>query len=384
MTNITALRNHLSNVIYIENNFGLDLFKSKVEVEQGGLEDFEDALDMRQPPAAVANQPSVDETSVDNKSRSLSDFFGTLQRNVADINILPYYYDASVFWTQTDALKKKLSHFPLIIIDWQLEEKDVKKTGIDVLETIIQDNEIVMFANKRTRNLNEIIEALENFTIDNYGYLPQLFLSVKQQIENKTATLYNEFMGLDSMMLPQLIMDEAYDYEGLQEEVIGSIIINKLRSNLVIDKHDFSYGYVVLDKLLNTSFSEESYNKAIHALKNSPRGITYEICKQRIQKILEQKCLKGFDFNSLNDAAQIFFTGDTNDPFGGLLEEKKNVKRKEQIWSFILFLSICCDEKYYSKYAKLLSLIKLTDYKEDLRWTVKECGEDVKARVLVQ
>lgn len=426
MTNITALRNHLSNVIYIENNFGLDLFKSKVEVEQGGLEDFEDALDMRQPPSAVASQAPVDETSVDNKSRSLSDFFGTLQRNVADINILPYYYDASVFWTQTDALKKKLSHFPLIIIDWQLEEKDVKKTGIDVLETIIQDNEIlhyyviysneissamtsfsqkftdvkigvikengvialdnaiVMFANKRTRNLNEIIEALENFTIDNYGYLPQLFLSVKQQIENKTATLYNEFMGLDSMMLPQLIMDEAYDYEGLQEEVIGSIIINKLRSNLVIDKHDFSYGYVVLDKLLNTSFSEESYNKAIHALKNSPRGITYEICKQRIQKILEQKCLKGFDFNSLNDAAQIFFTGDTNDPFGGLLEEKKNVKRKEQIWSFILFLSICCDEKYYSKYAKLLSLIKLTDYKEDLRWTVKECGEDVKARVLCQ
>ena len=41
MTNITALRNHLSNVIYIENNFGLDLFKSKVEIECGGLEDFE-------------------------------------------------------------------------------------------------------------------------------------------------------------------------------------------------------------------------------------------------------------------------------------------------------------------------------------------------------
>ena len=67
MTNITALRNHLSNVIYIENNFGLDLFKSKVEVEQGGLEDFEDALGMRQAPSAVANQTPVDETNVDNK-----------------------------------------------------------------------------------------------------------------------------------------------------------------------------------------------------------------------------------------------------------------------------------------------------------------------------
>ena len=143
MTNITALRKHLSNVIYIENNFGLDLFKSKVEVEHGGLEDFEDALDMRQPPAAVANQPSVDETSVGNKSVLLSDFFGTVQKRAADMNILPYYYDASTFWPQTDSLKKKLSHFPLIIIDWQLEEKDVKRTGIDVLETIIQDNEIL-------------------------------------------------------------------------------------------------------------------------------------------------------------------------------------------------------------------------------------------------
>ena len=426
MTNITALRNHLSNVIYIENNFGLDLFKSKVEVEQGALEDFEDALDMRQPPAAVANQTPVDETGIDNKSVLLSDFFGTVQRHAADINILPYYYDVNAFWDQTDSLKKKLSHFPLIIIDWQLEVKEVKRTGIDVLETIIQgneilhyyviysneissamtsfsqrftdikigeikengvialDNAIVMFANKRTKNLNEIIEALEKFTIENYGYLPQLFLNVKQQIENKTAALYNEFMGLDSMMLPQLIMDEAYDYEGMQEDVIGSIILNKLRSDLVIDKYDFSYGYVVLDKLLNTSFSEESYNKAMSGLKNSPKSMSYELCKQRIQKILEQKCLKGFDYNSLKDAAQIFFTGDTNDPFGNISEEKKNVKRKEQIWSFILFLSICCDEKYYSKYAKLLSLIKLTDYKEDLRWTMQECGEDIKVKALCQ
>lgn len=426
MTNITALRNHLSNVIYIENNFGLDLFKSKVEVEQGGLENFEDAIDMRQPPSAVANQTPVGETDIDNKSVLLSDFFGTAQRKAADINILPYYYDASVFWTQTESLKKKLSHFPLIIIDWQLEEKDVKKTGIDVLETIIKDNEIlhyyviysneissamtsfsqkftdvkigvikengvialenaiVMFANKRTRNLNEIIEALEKFTIENYGYLPQMFLSVKQQIENKTAALYNEFMGLDSMMLPQLVMDEAYDYEGMQEEVIGSIIINTLRSDLVIDKYDFSYGYVVLDKLLNTSFSEESYNRAIGGVKNSPRGMTYELCKERIQKILEQKCLKGFDFNSLKEAAQIFFTGDTRESFENASEEKKMFKRKEQIWSFILFLSICCDEKYYSKYVKLLSLIKLTEYKDDLRWTIQECGEDIKAKALCQ
>lgn len=426
MTNITALRNHLSNVIYIENNFGLDLFQSKVELEHGDLENFEDALSMRQSPSAVAIQTTVDETNIDNKSDSLSNFFGAVQRNAADINILPYYYDASVFWTQTDSLKKKLSHFPLIIIDWQLEEKDVEKTGIDVLQTIIQDNEvlhyyviysneissamtsfsqkftdvkigevkengvialenaIVMFANKRTRNLNEIIEALEKFTVENYGYLPQLFLSVKQQIEDQTAILYNEFMGLDSMMLPQLIMDEAYDYEGMQEEVISSIIINKLRSNLVIDKHDFSYGYLVLDKLLNTSFSEESYDKAIRALKNSPRGITYDICKQRIQKIIEQKCLKGFDFNSLKEASQIFFTGDTHEPFENASDGKKMSNRKVQIWSFILFLSICCDEKYYSKYVKLLSLIKLTEYQESLCWTLSDCGEDIRAKALCQ
>lgn len=426
MTNITALRNHLSNVIYIENNFGLDLFQSKVELEHGGLEDFEDALSMRQSPSTVAIQTPVDETNIDNKSDSLSNFFGAVQRNAADINILPYYYDASVFWTQTDSLKKKLSHFPLIIIDWQLEEKDVEKTGIDVLQTIIQDNEvlhyyviysneissamtsfsqkfadvkigevkengvialenaIVMFANKRTRNLNEIIEALEIFTIENYGYLPQLFLSVKQQIENKTSVLYNEFMGLDTMMLPQLIMDEAYDYEGMQEEVISSIIINKLRSDLVIYKHDISYGYVVLDRLLNTSFPEDAYKRAIERINKAPKRMTYKICKERIQKIIEQKCLKKFDFNSLKEAAQIFFTGDTNESFGDLSEEKKNAKRKEQIWSFILFLSICCDEKYYSKYVKLLSLIKLTEYKDAFRWTLQDCGEDIKAKALCQ
>ena len=107
MTNITALRNHLSNVIYIENNFGLDLFQSKVELEHGDLENFEDALSMRQSPSAVAIQTTVDETNIDNKSDSLSNFFGAVQRNAADINILPYYYDASVFWTQTDSLNPR-------------------------------------------------------------------------------------------------------------------------------------------------------------------------------------------------------------------------------------------------------------------------------------
>ena len=99
-----------------------------------------------------------------------------------------------------------------------------------------------------------------------------MFLSVKQQIENKTASLYNEFMGLDSIMLPQLIMDEAYAYEGMQEEVISSIIVNKLRSDLVIDRQDISYGYFALDKLLHTNFSEESFVKAMDGIKNPPKN----------------------------------------------------------------------------------------------------------------
>ena len=427
MTNMTALRNHLSNVIYIENNFGLDLFKTEINITKDDTDDFEDAIMMRQEPSLVANESTASEENLQSNEISISDFFSAVQRHNSDVNIMPYYYDSSMFWNQTHLLKKKLSHFPLIIIDWQLEENDSPKTGMDVFEEIIKDNQIlhyyviysneiskaitsfsekftdikfgeikedgiavidnaiVMFANKRTRNIDDIISALENFTIMNYGYLPQQFLSIKQQIENKTAALYNNFMGMDSIMLPQLVMDEAYDYDGMQEEIISSILINKLRSELVIDKQKVSYGHLVLQRLLNTKFSKETYETAIKSLKKPPKEISYEICNERIKQILDSKCLKEFDFISLKNAAQIFFSGDIKETFDvSWPEHKKNAKRKEQIWSFILFLSICCDEKYYDKYLRLLSLIKLTIYQDSYCWTLQDCEDDVKAKALCQ
>ena len=78
MTNITALRDHLSNVIYIENNFGLDLIKSKVEVEMGDWDDFEEAITMRQSPALVANQSFDNEANINNNAVSISNFFAKL------------------------------------------------------------------------------------------------------------------------------------------------------------------------------------------------------------------------------------------------------------------------------------------------------------------
>lgn len=427
MTNTNAaLRKHLSNIIYIDNGFSLELFKPAPVLPEQLDVDLEEEVAIRNSPGVIVDTSGEPYVVGEQNTMTVEAFFGATQNYTPDLNIMPYYYDPVNFWSNLDYIKQKLSHFPLIIIDWSLEGEGGKKTGIDVFDEIVKDSEIlhyyviysnevaravdefkskyqdiqlgtisenniavvkdavIMFANKQNCNANHIIEKLTSFTVENYGYLPQLFLSVKQQIENRTAILYNEFMGLDSIMLPQLIMDEAYDYEGMQEEVISSIIINKLRSDLVIDKQDINYGYVVLHKLLNTSFSEEAYSESITKIKNLPKQLTYENCKERIQKILEQKCLKSFDFNSLKEAAQIFFTGDTNETFGNISEEKKNIKRKEQIWSFILFLSTCCDEKYYSKYVKLLSLIKLTEYDDSFQWTMQECTETIKAKSLCQ
>ena len=429
MTNITALRNHLNNVIYIENNFGLDLFKSKVEVECGGLEDFEDALGMRQPPSAVASQAPVDETSVDNKSRSVSDFFGTVQRNAADINILPYYYDASVFWTQTDSLKKKLSHFPLIIIDWQLEEKDVEKTGIDVLQTIIQDNEIlhyyviysneissamisfsqkfadvkigevkengvialenaiVMFANKRTRNLNEIIEALEKFTIENYGYLPQLFLSVKQQIENKTSVLYNDFKGLDTMMLPQLITDEAYSYYGLEDELLKTFIMNKLCDNLKIaDNASESYIKNSIRRLLKKEVSQEAFEKAMEVCNKKfkePVALTFAEYKDRCSQILTLNYMDLDILPSLKLAAYLFVKGKT---CGVKIEDVIALSNadKDNVYIFTLIISLCNDEDFLSNYVKLYKFIKLIEYKNDKKCSIKEFVDESKYNIICQ
>lgn len=426
MTNITALRDHLSNVIYIENNFGLDLIKSKVEVEMGDLDDFEEAIAMRQSPAFVANQSSDNEVNIDNNAVSISNFFGAVQRQTPDINILPYYYDESVFWDKIDSFKKKLSHFPLIIIDWQLEERESGKTGIDVFDTIIKNNEvlhyyvmysneissavtsfsekytdikmgeirengvvmidnaIVMFANKRTKNINDIIDALEKFTIDNYGFLPQLFLSVKQQIEEKTASLYDDFMGLDSALLPQLVVDEAYDYSGMEEEVISSIVMNKLSSDLSMNRKGITYGKSVLLNLLNTQYFEENFELAKKIFKKA-LPITFTVFCERIEKIKEQNIVNGFDFDSLKNASQFILTGSTEERFDpSISESKKNEIRKSNINKFIFLLVACNDRGFYQKYAKLLSLIKFTEYDEKNQLKLSSLGVDASAVLLCQ
>ena len=426
MTSITALREHLSNVIYIENNFGLDLIKSKVEVEMGDWDDFEEAITMRQSPALVANQSFDNEANINNNAVSISNFFGAVQRQIPDINILPYYYDESVFWDKIDSFKKKLSHFPLIIIDWQLEERESGKTGIDVFDTIIKNNEvlhyyvmysneisnavtsfsekytdvkmgeiredgvvmidnaIVMFANKRTKNINDIIEALEKFTIENYGFLPQLFLSVKQQIEEKTASLYDDFMGLDSALLPQLVVDEAYDYSGMEEEVISSIVMNKLSSDLSMNRKGITYGKSVLLNLLNAEYSEENFELAKKIFKRA-LPITFAVFCERIRKIKELAIVNDFGFDSLKNASQFLLTGSTEERFDSSTSEiRKNEIRKSNINKFIFLLVACNDGCFYQKYAKLLSLIKFTEYDEDNRLQMGSLGVDASVVSLCQ
>lgn len=423
----TVLRRHLSNVIYIENHFGLDLFKPSSTSGEEPEVDFEDMIMVRRDPASVAESEVTPDLSDESRVIAVEDFFRETQNYATDLNILPYFYEPEKFWANKEEFKCKLAHFPLVIIDWRLETGEDAKTGIDVFDEIIKDNDIlhyyviysnelsgaiaafkckhpeaqvgnisenevavvngnaiVMFANKRTSNIGFIIEKLASFTEDNYGYLPQLFLSVKQQIENRTATLYNDFMGLDSMLLPQLIVDEVYNYEGMQEEVILSLIVNKLRDDLRIEKQEDCYGKLVLIKLLNVEFLEDAFEYAKTVVKKAPQ-ITLEEFKSRIKKIIELDCIKSFDFDSLKNAAQIFLTGSMDESFDQKLsEDKKNSKRRTNIKNFVLFLSICSDKDYYSKYVKLLSLIKCTEYTTDLCWSIQECEEKAKATALCQ
>lgn len=421
-----VLRQHLSNIIYIDNNFGLDLFKTTPAREDQSGTDYENAILFRKSPASVVENEVEPDLSQESKTISVEDFFRETQTNALDLNIMPYYYVADKFWDEKEKFKCKLSHFPLIIIDWQLEKGENAKNGVDVFEEIIKDNDIlhyyviysneigeaiksfkekypevqigqisenevafinnaiIMFANKRTSDIGFIIDKLTSFTVDNYGYLPQMFLSVKQQIEDRTAVLYHDFMGLDSMMLPQLICDEAYNYDGMQEEVILSLIVNKLREDLKLEKQQDCYGKNTLIKMLNKSFSEEDFKRAKSVVKKIP-DISFETFCSRVKTIIESNCIQNFDFVSLKNAAQIFLTGSTEDNFGSdMSEDAKNNKRKVNIKKFVLFLSICSDKEYYSKYVKLLSLIKFSEYKPDLCWLLEECSDDVKAKGLCQ
>lgn len=429
MTNTNSnhiLRRHLSNVIYIENNFGLDLFKKVTTSDEEIESDYEEMIMARNNPALVAKSESSVVMPDDTTAITIEDFFRETQSFATDLNILPYYYDSEKFWTNKDAFKCKLSQFPLVVIDWRLETGENAKTGVDVFDEIIKDNDImhyyviysnelsgaiesfkskypekqigdisensvvvldnaiVMFANKRTCNIDFIISKLTSFTEDNYGYLPQMFLNVKQQIENRTAVLYNDFMGLDAMLLPQLTIDQAYNYEGMQEEILLSLIVNKLREELGIEKSDNCYGKLAITRLLNAKFTQEAFDFAKSSIKKSP-DITFEEYKERIEKILKSKCIKNFDFDSLKNAAQIFFTGNIEEAYSPeTSEEKKNNKRKENIQKFVLFLAMCYDKNYYQKYVKLVSLIKFTEYKSNACWSIEDCKDDTKAKSLCQ
>ena len=214
MTNTTALRNHLSNVIYIENNFGLDLFKTEINITKDDTDDFEDAIMMRQEPSLVANGITASEENSQTNDILISDFFGMAQRHNSDVNIMPYYYDASLFWTQTDLLKKKLSHFPLIIIDWQLEENENPKTGMDVFETIIKDNQILHYYVIYSNEINKAISSFsEKFTDIKIGEIKEDGIAV---IDNAQAS----------------IDIAAYGFEG-QDDIINALRRAKKRGVLI-------------------------------------------------------------------------------------------------------------------------------------------------------
>ena len=178
---------------------------------------------IRKSPAVIGDTSSEQSPADVQSNMTVETFFGATQDYAPDLNILPYYYEPVKFWDNINFIKQKLSHFPLIIIDWSLEGENGKKTGIDVFDEIVKDTEtlhyyviysnevskaiemfkskypdvqlgsisennvavvkdvIIMFANKQTCNADLIIEKLATFTVENYGYLPQMFLSVKQQ-----------------------------------------------------------------------------------------------------------------------------------------------------------------------------------------------------------
>lgn len=403
-----TLKRHLRNAIYIENGFGLNLFTKKVEVEHSS-DTSEVSLLAPRASAPIKTATIADEGRLDEGQLNVEKFFKAAQDFSNEVNILPYLFDPEILANKLEDFKLKLSSFPLIIIDWQLEDKRDGKNGLDVFEKIIDNNEvlhyyaiyskeistavsafgekytaqigrigvneiavignnaIVLFCDKIKYSITDIIDQLCTFTEENYGFLPQMFLNVKHQIEDRSAVLYNQFMGLDSMMLPQLIADEVYNYEGLQDEVLISVIFNQLRNSVRIENNGNWYLQSVINKLLKREFLEEDFNRAKEIVNNFSKNLDFEKFNERLKKINDEKYLKTIGFDGLLNAAQIFCDGNKSGP-----EDKKV---KEKIQEFILFLSVCSDEKYYAKYIKLLSLIKFTEYKNEQQWTLENFDE---------
>ena len=391
-----TLRRHLSNVIYIENCFGLELFNK----------DVESPTESNAARVRVARREVVDakEAEPEEEAISVEKFFKVSQNFSNKINILPYLFQPEILDEKLEDFKLKLSSFPLIIIDWQLEEGEEGKNGLDVFKKVIENNDVlhyyviysgdvstavnefkknykpevgqiaknkiavissnavVLFCDKPTYSISKIIDQLCEFTEENYGFLPQMFLSVKHQIEDRTAALYNQFMGLDSMMLPQLIADEVYNYEGLQDEVLISVIFNQLRNSVKIENNGNWYLQSVVDKLLKRKFTEDDFKRAQAITNISSKKLDFEQFKARLNKIDEEKYLNPISFNGLQNAAQIFCDGHKSGA--------DDSKIKDKIQEFIVFLSVCSDENYKAKYIKLLSLIKSTEYKSEQQWTL--------------
>ena len=426
----TVLRRHLSNVIYIENHFGLDLFKPSSTSGGEPEVDFEDMIMVRRDPASVAEGEVTPDLSDESRVIAVEDFFRETQNYATDLNILPYFYESEKFWANKEEFKCKLAHFPLIIIDWRLETGEDAKTGIDVFDEIIKDNDIlhyyviysnelsgaieafkckhpeaqvgnisenevavvngnaiVMFANKRTSNIDFIIDKLASFTEDNYGYLPQLFLSVKQQIENRTAVLHNDFMGLDSMMLPQLISDEAYNYDGLEDELLKSFIMNKLRDDLkVVDNHSNSYIKNTIKRMLSIEITQTALNNALTAnnkFNDLQLELTLDEYKERCSRILSLGYMDLDLLPALKLASHLFMKGNECSVSPESITSLSNNDR-EKIYRFTLILSICSDENYITSYVKLHKLIKLTEYKGERCFTLDKCFKSTQSRVICQ
>lgn len=403
-----TLKRHLRNAIYIENGFGLNLFTKKVEVEH--LSDTGE-VSLRAPRASapIKTATIADEERLDEGQLNVEKFFKAAQDFSNEVNILPYLFQPEILENKLEDFKLKLSGFPLIIIDWQLEDKRDGKNGLDVFEKIIDNNDVlhyyaiyskeistavaafeekytvqigriaineigvignnavVLFCDKITYSITDIVDQLCKFTVDNYGFLPQMFLNIKHQIEDRSAVLYNQFMGLDSMMLPQLIVDEVYNYEGLQDEVLISVIFNQLRNSVKIENKGNWYLQSVINKWLQREFTEDDFNRAKETVNTFSKNLDFEKFKARLKIINDEQFLKTIDFDGLQNAAHIFFDG--------CKMGQVDKKIKDKIQEFTLFLALCSDENYYSKYIKLLSLIKFTEYENEQQWTLESLDE---------
>ena len=118
-----ALRQHLSNIIYIDNGFNLGLFRSTPDLSEQSDIELDEEIVIRKSPAAIEDSDkqsgAIDKPDESGKQSNeknsqkrmtVENFFGATQDYAPDLNILPYYYDPAKFWSNIDSIKQKLSH----------------------------------------------------------------------------------------------------------------------------------------------------------------------------------------------------------------------------------------------------------------------------------